>query len=418
MHDRVLVSVCSNAIRVRIQKQKNESITRSNVLNSLLEFGTESGNNEFIQYVDSLAMVGNNNWLISFIDKFDYKNLIGKSIKINDREFVLEDAELPVTNFKIFTFKFIGLQPNFDKIYIHNYLINQGIKTKEIVEIYDEYYSEPMFKHIKKGTIRAKLKFDSNTNNKYKEIVDRLPKNTYINGLPVSIQRVGQPRCLKCNSLDHKIAQCPKKNLKCNKCNGAGHLEDECNLAKRIAQPSNDHNFDEDEIDDSCDEEAFGSSSAHQASKKFQKSSVPDFTDFFKFPKPVTIPDHSQASTPKFVPDSWELRSISNLNVSTNSANSDNLKNLNSKPRKPKNAKTAQKQENLKQAVQSESKCSKTQPQKQNRKRSNEARLSLDNSTSTRKTQKKMNQDQSFFTESEAEAEANKLLSNNQLSHK
>ncbi|RMZ93169.1 hypothetical protein BpHYR1_023836, partial [Brachionus plicatilis] len=236
-------SVCKNAIRVRIQKQKNEKITRLNILNALQEIGSTIGENDFIQKIDSLAMVGNSTWLISFVSNFNLRILIDQSIKINEREFRLEDAESPVQNFKVFTFKFIGLQPNFNKQHIHNFLVKNGVKSSEIVQIYDEYCIEPEFKHIKKGTIRAKLKFDSNFNLQYKSIVNHLPQNTYINNLPVSIQMVGQPRCLGCNSLDHKIAQCPKKNQKCRKCNNLGHLEVDCNLAKIISTPTNDHNF-------------------------------------------------------------------------------------------------------------------------------------------------------------------------------
>ena len=238
-------AICDKAIRLKIDKRPGESIQRSNILQSL-----KSLNHGLIAHVDAITTTGKNVWFISFLNDFNFKHLIGKKILINEREILIEDAETPRIINKVFTFKLIGLKPNFDKQEISKFFMQQGINPSEIVNVYDEYCREPEFSHIKNGIIRVKLSFDAVTNTKYKDIVNKLAQNTYIQNQPVSIQRVDKPRCLFCQSLEHKIANCPVKNLKCTKCGKNGHEDSNCNLAKRTAVQNTDHLFDDADIDE------------------------------------------------------------------------------------------------------------------------------------------------------------------------
>ena len=233
-------SVCRRAIRIKIDKKHDERISRTEILKSLIYVDSN-----LIDYFDTISTTGKNIWFISFKEIFDYKDLIGKSIKINEHDVQIEDGEEPIKVEKTFTFKFYGLKPNFDKYLIEKHLLSEGVDKSEIFNIYDEYLNDPVFKHVKTGVIRAKLKFNPTQNKKYYEIVKNLPKNTYIQGIPVSVERVGEPRCRFCFSPNHKIAECQSKNLLCTNCNRRVHTLTECNLAKRISNNNEDHIFDD-----------------------------------------------------------------------------------------------------------------------------------------------------------------------------
>ncbi|CAF1028813.1 unnamed protein product [Brachionus calyciflorus] len=146
-------------------------------------------------------------------------------------------------------------------IYPFSLLINaerhlnaDGVDESEIVDINDEYINDPEFKHVKSGIIRAKLKFNAAKNFKHFEIVQKLPKKTLIDEIPVVVERKGEPRCRFCFSTEHKISESKTKNLRCDKCKRSVHTALECNLAKRISKQNEDYLFDEEDSMDNIDD--------------------------------------------------------------------------------------------------------------------------------------------------------------------
>ncbi|CAF0859255.1 unnamed protein product [Brachionus calyciflorus] len=178
--------------------RNDEIINRSLILKALISLNIEDLKENF----DTITTPGKNPWFISFKHDFKYKQIVGKSVKINEHD-VLSDH------------------------LIEKHLISEGISKLEIEDIYDAFLNDPDFKHVKSGTIRAKLKFNALQNTKYLELVNKLPKNTYIQNSPFQFKG---------------------EVLKRNKCNGRGHLSSTFNLAKRIAKPNDDHIFDDGEL--------------------------------------------------------------------------------------------------------------------------------------------------------------------------
>ena len=54
-----------------------------------------------------------------------------------------------------------------------------------------------------------------------RELCDKLSQNFH-------------PKCFLCDQVEHRRLDCPKKNLKCLKCNKIGHSTEQCNAAKRL----------------------------------------------------------------------------------------------------------------------------------------------------------------------------------------
>ncbi|RNA09605.1 hypothetical protein BpHYR1_010175 [Brachionus plicatilis] len=209
--------ICKHAIRVKINMKNGEIINRTTILKSLISLDVE-----LTESIDTVITIGKNIWFVSFEENFDYKDLIGKCLPINEHIISIENTEEPLKNEKIFTFKFYGLKPNFDKYLIEKHLISEDVLPMEIVNIYDEFDIYD--------------KFNAVQNTKCYEIVKKIPKNAYIQGHPVSVERVREPRCYFSQSTEHKVMHSKR-----------GHTAPECNLARRIAKSNDDHLLDDGE---------------------------------------------------------------------------------------------------------------------------------------------------------------------------
>ncbi|RNA03367.1 hypothetical protein BpHYR1_004799 [Brachionus plicatilis] len=197
--DDSFLTVCKNAIRIRVSKNRLDIVNRLTILNSLKQI--ENGS------------------IIPFI----------KTISINDKQCTIEDAQYPEAPFKSFAFKFVG------------------VGHEEIEKIYEEYFQEEEFKHISKGTFRAKIKINVSRNPLYKNLLINLVEQTQIDGNPVNVFQIGETRCLYCKQTGHKVFDCPSKNSVCSKCNRDGHSSDKCSMAKIISQKEYIDLDDEDE---------------------------------------------------------------------------------------------------------------------------------------------------------------------------
>ncbi|RMZ97340.1 hypothetical protein BpHYR1_032572 [Brachionus plicatilis] len=203
------LTMCRNAVRVRVPNDKSGTVNRLTILNALK--GIQNG--LIIPHIRTVTTTKRNIWLISFNESYDYSSLVGSKILINEQHFSLDDAQYPETLYKSFTFKFVGLKPNFAHEKIAKHLSSKGVKYEEIERIYEEHFQEEEFKHISKGTFRAKIKINATANPNYKNVLVNLVEQTQIDGNP-------------------QIAR--KKNSTCNKCKRTGHSADKCSLAKRI----------------------------------------------------------------------------------------------------------------------------------------------------------------------------------------
>ncbi|RNA41923.1 ankyrin repeat and IBR domain-containing 1-like, partial [Brachionus plicatilis] len=100
-------------------------------------------------------------------------------------------------------------------------------------------------------------------------------------GYPVSIERVGEPRCRFCMSTEHKIADCKISHLKCTKCNGSGHKASDCNLAKVISKHNYDYLIEDGEI---CENE-LDESQIHNSTKNDNVFSTSNQCNYLPNPK-------------------------------------------------------------------------------------------------------------------------------------
>ncbi|CAF0882039.1 unnamed protein product [Brachionus calyciflorus] len=112
----------------------------------------------FINKLETVTTTGKSIWSVTLKEPFNFRELIGKSITINDQSYQLENAEEPIKNDKTFTYKFYGLKSNFDKDLIEKHLVSEGVHSFEIVDIYDEFMKDVEFRPLKTGT---KLRFDA-----------------------------------------------------------------------------------------------------------------------------------------------------------------------------------------------------------------------------------------------------------------
>ncbi|RNA07430.1 hypothetical protein BpHYR1_038744 [Brachionus plicatilis] len=233
--DDSFLTLCKIAIRIRVSKNRLDIVNRLTILNSLKQID----NGSIIPFIKTVTTTKRNIWLISF------------------------NAQYPEATFKSFAFKFVGLKPNFSEEKIAKHIISKGVGHEEIEKIYEEYFQEEEFKHISKGTFRAKIKINVSRNPLYKNLLIYLVEQTQIDGNPI-----GETRCLYCKQTGHKVFDCPSKNAICSKCNRAGHSSDKCSMAKIISQKEyidlddeDEENFDnriitEIEVDDTNQNEA------------------------------------------------------------------------------------------------------------------------------------------------------------------
>ncbi|RNA15412.1 hypothetical protein BpHYR1_028738 [Brachionus plicatilis] len=144
--DDSFLTVCKNAIRIRVSKNRLDIVNRLTILNSLKQID----NGSIIPFIKTVTTTKRNIWLISFSETYNFAYLTGHKISINYKQCTIEDAQYPEATFKSFAFKFVGLKPNFSAEKIAKHIISKGVEHEEIEKIYEEYFQEEEFKHISK----------------------------------------------------------------------------------------------------------------------------------------------------------------------------------------------------------------------------------------------------------------------------
>lgn len=178
-------------------------------------------------------------WLIKFTDDKFYDIYKDKSISIDGVNHKLIDAnetsqkendKMKVTLTGVIRLHW--LPPNFSLDKINNHLLNEfGATNATILSTIEEKVPLEGMNHIKNGVKRIKIKYDINLHTKIINLIGI----HYVCGHKCLFQLSGYPpKCLYCNQFGHLVKLCPKKSLKCSKCNKNGHTDDECNWSKRL----------------------------------------------------------------------------------------------------------------------------------------------------------------------------------------
>jgi len=174
-------------------------------------------------------MFNNFTWIITFKSEYSNEKLIGQSIELAKKRVVIMDANQDESIVEI-KMRILWLPHNFMKGKINTFLNERyGLQVVEIIEEEIKHEKYQNLK-IKNGNFLVKCKLDLKTNKQ------RLETGiNEIDGYRVLISRIGGPvQCLTCKENGHIRRNCPRKNDKCDECKKIGHLSNECTLAKRI----------------------------------------------------------------------------------------------------------------------------------------------------------------------------------------
>lgn len=175
----------------------------------------------------------NNNWLVLFDKTFKVESLFGRNMTVRGRKASLLDPKVkrkPDDD----ALRFSWLPPNVRTDDIRLYLTNNKVKPDDIISIFKEKCKDEKIAHLSASTVLVKLKKQK------EELIESLQGYHVMSGFKMCIERVGGPqKCFFCKLPGHYKKDCEKFKTRCAKCNGRGHTDVECNLAKRI-QTAND----------------------------------------------------------------------------------------------------------------------------------------------------------------------------------
>jgi hypothetical protein len=166
--------------------------------------------------------------------------MIGVTAAVKGQSTIMDDAD----DRSIFrTFRIMHLPINGASEFLNRNFSKYGT----VVNISDEWYEDKEFKmKVFTGNKYVKMKF---TNEQFKRVGELYGAKLY-NNRRFIIQMLGHKNCFLCGDVNHIKKDCPRKEQKCAKCKERGHVETECNAAKRLFKS----NFDElvrlDEDDD------------------------------------------------------------------------------------------------------------------------------------------------------------------------
>ena len=191
--------------------------------------------NNLTENVDCISQYNsNNNWVVSFSERFKAMDLNGHEIKIINETSRIDfvDPRLAENCPVNAIYRIQWLPHNFPKKCLEEYFKKFNNKI-EILSIFEETcrYENIKMNHIKNGNIRVKIRFPVSEVNKIKVETGMV----FLNGFKVILTKIGDsPKCLFCNKFGHFKKDCEKIKLKCEKCNKRGHIKDSCNLANRL----------------------------------------------------------------------------------------------------------------------------------------------------------------------------------------
>ena len=225
-----------NSLRLELSNESGlQTINRVDVLKSLAN--VQGFKMEFVDYVSQLY--NNYTWYISFKEQYMSNRFIGQVVKLNDKEFQLQDGFLPP---QVLVEMRISWLPHGHLPKLRSFLRKFNLTP---VSLKDEYMKEPAFKDIKTGNLFVKCKVEENKASTLAGGVHELEV-----GLQILVQIKGEPsKCFTCNGTGHIRRNCPKRKLKCDSCKKKGHATIECTMAHRISR--NQENLpDEDEEQD------------------------------------------------------------------------------------------------------------------------------------------------------------------------
>ena len=180
--------------------------------------------NNLTENVDCISQYNsNNNWVVSFSERFKAMDLNGHEIKIINETSRIDfvDPRLAENCPVNAIYRIQWLPHNFPKKCLEEYFKKFNNKI-EILSIFEETcrYENIKMNHIKNGNIRVKIRFPVSEVNKIKVETGMV----FLNGFKVILTKIGDsPKCLFCNKFGHFKKDCEKIKLKCEKCNKRGH---------------------------------------------------------------------------------------------------------------------------------------------------------------------------------------------------
>ena len=195
-------------------------------------------------------------WYVQFNNNFDHKETIDRRLIINNKQFILMDAnkkdetntDSKVTLKAVLRVHWLTTNLQFERI---KNQINELITDKhiDVIDISKETYKGDL-EGIENGVINVKISIEVNHIN---ELFNLIGINELC-GQKALFQLCGHPpKCKYCESFEHQSKLCPRRGLKCSTCKGNYHKAAECNYAIRIKSRNieNQNSDDEDDEEDS-----------------------------------------------------------------------------------------------------------------------------------------------------------------------
>jgi hypothetical protein len=212
----------TNCIRLQFYDKK-VVINRNEILRCMVPLLRERGYG--LDVIQAIGMLGNSYaWYVELSDGSVQKCLIGETAVLKDQRIIIEDAEdrTVIKTFRVTNLPRAGanafLEANFKKF-------------GTVISINDEMYEDNEFKvKLCTGNKYVKMKFNRDQQKRLHEIYGVKA----INGQRFIIQMLGHKNCFLCGQTNHIKKDCPRKDLKCNKCKERGHEEAECTIARRL----------------------------------------------------------------------------------------------------------------------------------------------------------------------------------------
>jgi hypothetical protein len=220
-----------NTIKI-ITKTTNTQIAAKDIFKGL----KEKNENISTETIKSISQsISKKVWFVEFKNESDFKKIENKQIEISNQMYDCLDANSR-KNISISlsgVLRFHWLPPFFRAEEVERFLAQKfQNKNINIEKVSKETFKGEM-EGIENGKIRAKITFPLEEINTIMNLVGA----TTIGEDKVSIQLDGFPmKCIYCAKFEHPSKNCPRKYMKCTKCQGKFHESSECNFANVVRQ--------------------------------------------------------------------------------------------------------------------------------------------------------------------------------------